>query len=364
MRTTFLLGNGFDINLGLETRFRNFYDYYLKMESKNDIIKKFKHDLSKNLENWSDLEIALGEYSKNFNKKSEQDFIDLLIDIQDNLAEYLDKQDSEFVLSDLDKKRALDNLINYDAYLTPRERQTFLGYRNLAENHISVITFNYTKTFEKIYEWNGEPKTVGKRPIRGYDYKEILEYFEHIHGTTTNNMLLGVNDYSQILSDELKVSDKTLRSFVKTLMNFNAGTLRDERCTSAIMKSDIICIYGMSMGETDKYWWHKIGETMATSNAALVIFNKIDEIIPNRRAYAQEDNKEIIKNIFLDHLNFNDAIKSNISKRIFVCLNSNMFKVKLDYSKKQPNVKEVLNSAEKLVENGLKDLKLPNINLK
>ncbi|MDE6472538.1 MAG: bacteriophage abortive infection AbiH family protein [Clostridia bacterium] len=354
MRTTFLLGNGFDINLGLETSFRKFYDYYLKRDNNNNVIKKFKDDLSENLENWSDLEIALGEYSKNFNKKSEQDFIDLLIDIQDNLAEYLDKQDSDFVLSDSDKKKALDDLINYDVYLTARERKTFLEYRNLGENRISIITFNYTKTFEKIYEWKGTLKAVGSRQIGSGYYKELLEYFEHIHGTTTNNMIMGVNDSSQILNDELKDSINTLRSFVKTEMNFNAGTLRDDSCASAIDKADIICVFGMSFGETDKFWWLKVGERMVKSpSTALVIFNKTKEVIPNRHAYLQEGSKELVKNMFLAHLDLDDTLKSQISKRIFVCLNSKMFKVKLDYT----NQPDVLNVVKKLLEAEKKNLK-------
>ena len=43
MDVVFLLGNGFDINIGMKTRYCDFYDYYFKQISLNDIIKTFKN---------------------------------------------------------------------------------------------------------------------------------------------------------------------------------------------------------------------------------------------------------------------------------------------------------------------------------
>lgn len=39
MNVTFLLGNGFDLNLGLSTSYKDFYSYYTKKEP-NDFIAK------------------------------------------------------------------------------------------------------------------------------------------------------------------------------------------------------------------------------------------------------------------------------------------------------------------------------------
>ena len=94
MKFVFLIGNGFDLNLNLKTRYRNFYDRYISLPSKNSTIKKFKEVLSDNLDNWADLELELGKYANNFGIENENDFVELLYDIQDSLAEYLDEQDS------------------------------------------------------------------------------------------------------------------------------------------------------------------------------------------------------------------------------------------------------------------------------
>ena len=39
MNITFLIGNGFDINLGLKTRYTNFYPYYLEKYPEEMIAK-------------------------------------------------------------------------------------------------------------------------------------------------------------------------------------------------------------------------------------------------------------------------------------------------------------------------------------
>ena len=66
MQTVFLIGNGFDVNLGLKTRYTEFYDYYLNIPTKNENVKKLKLHLKENKSDfWSDLEIGLGKYTAN-----------------------------------------------------------------------------------------------------------------------------------------------------------------------------------------------------------------------------------------------------------------------------------------------------------
>lgn len=47
MNVTFLIGNGFDLRMGLRTRFSDFYDVYIKQNegNTNPIIRKFCTDL-------------------------------------------------------------------------------------------------------------------------------------------------------------------------------------------------------------------------------------------------------------------------------------------------------------------------------
>lgn len=332
MNTAFLLGNGFDLNLGLKTSYRDFYKYYCELGSVESAVARFKGMLSENFDNWSDLEVELGKYSRFFNKDNENQFVKLLYDIQDNLADYLDKQDTSFTISDTDKRKAYDSLTKFENFFTARERQEYYAHKRFYSgkiNNINIISFNYTKTFEKIYNWKGKSIALGNNGDGINTYIDNLASFEHIHGTTDLNMIMGVNDATQIANDELRRSLHTVRSIVKTEMNMNAGTLRDNRCRDYISQADVVCIYGMSMGETDSVWWELVGKWLLEKpHATLVIFSKVEEISA-RRSYLATNIKEEVKNKFLTQAKIEDKHRSLLAKRIFVSLNSNMFDIKL-----------------------------------
>ena len=65
LNITYILGNGYDIQLGLKTAYSDFYEYLIKNRSKeleNNSI--FKEIVSDKIGYWSDFELALGKYTK------------------------------------------------------------------------------------------------------------------------------------------------------------------------------------------------------------------------------------------------------------------------------------------------------------
>ena len=84
MNIVYLIGNGFDRNLGLRTSYKDFYNFYKKQRSSNEDIRKIKEYIDNGeSELWSDLEKALGEITTEFNDPD--GFVDILKDISDNL---------------------------------------------------------------------------------------------------------------------------------------------------------------------------------------------------------------------------------------------------------------------------------------
>lgn len=71
MNITLIIGNGFDLNLGLPTSYSHFYPYYL-LEQTERIIQK---ELEENLSDWADLEMQLGKISLKYNDF--QNYIDV-----------------------------------------------------------------------------------------------------------------------------------------------------------------------------------------------------------------------------------------------------------------------------------------------
>ena len=61
MNILFFIGNGFDINLGMKTRYSDFYKYYKDIESKSNVIQKLKEEIAERIVNWSDLELGFWE---------------------------------------------------------------------------------------------------------------------------------------------------------------------------------------------------------------------------------------------------------------------------------------------------------------
>lgn len=339
MKIVYLIGNGFDINLGLKTRFRQFYDYYLEQNSPTEVIKKFKETLAENkdIEKWADLELALGEYAEHFSKNTALDFRELLIDIQDNLAQYINLQKTEFHLSEEDRSKINGDLFFPDEYLNEREKRDFYEYKkryDLGNYFADIITFNYTDTFEHIYEYTNEKKQIGTHTFSNNKYANILNSVEHIHGITESNMILGINDISQLNNEELRADKRIIRCIVKPEMNRNAGTLRDYRCLRLIAEADLICIFGMSLGKTDTVWWQAINKRLLNSNNATLIVFAVNSGTPARRDFLKEDDKDKIKDTLLSYNNFSSDQKNNILNRIFVGLNTNMFGISIIRQKK------------------------------
>ena len=66
MNITFLIGNGFDRNLGLETTYSDFVKEYKKTNGSTETLKEFRAYIKDNEELWSTAEVALGEYTGQF----------------------------------------------------------------------------------------------------------------------------------------------------------------------------------------------------------------------------------------------------------------------------------------------------------
>lgn len=330
MNITYLIGNGFDLNLNLKTRYSDFYKYYLEKDSKNDTIKKFKHNLSNSLENWSDLEFELGKYTSTFQDGKEQEFIELLDDIQDNLADYLATQKIAFELADNMRTKIIKDIFAPSQYLNARERQSYDNCMKgfLAQSYAaSLITFNYTQSIENILDYQEGHPISSSREYNSSKYSLIIKKIRHIHGTIDNNMILGVNDISQIDNQNFRKTGELLNHFVKPQMNIDAGTLRDERSKTEISSADLICIYGMSLGETDKVWWQLINKRLVNSGAVLIIF-AVKEKIPLRRDYIAQTYKDKIIEKLLSYSSLTNEVKEKVKERIFVSINSEMFNIK------------------------------------
>lgn len=323
MNILFLIGNGFDLNLGMKTKYSDFYKHYKLIQSKSPAIKQLKEYISNNIENWSDLELALGQYTKNIG--TEKKFEEVYEDIGDRLAEYLEKEEKEFNLKNFDGKKLHDYFSFPENSLLPADRNKLSTFRKKigkSQCNVFAITFNYTKTLEKLIGYYNKRINIGgivPQPI-------VLQRIEHIHGYTDDRMVMGVNDVSQISNNSFLENQNVLNALVKTNCNKVQKHTLDNWCKNQIERANLICIFGSSIGDTDNIWWELIGEQLK-KDIKLIIFEK-GQMIPSRRSYKKASIEREKKNYFLDKTKLDEKEKKSAIGKIFIGINSNMFDIK------------------------------------
>lgn len=325
MKVLFILGNGFDINLGLKTRYQDFYDFYSKSHSSNDSVMRLKNHISKNTDGyWSDLELALGEYTKEF--KCTEDFDEVIDDIRLSLSSYLEKIENNFNNLSIEGKYFSDDLNNFEKYLIPSDQEKIYKFKkNFIENNWStnIVAFNYTDIVERITK-NLIDDIIGIHRSGSIERRNILnKKILHIHGLVNDGMVLGVNDLSQVSNTKLHNNIDIEESIVKSKCNEANGEHLSFRFFKKIEEADIICAFGLSFGDSDKMWWEKIGEKLK-QDCRLVIFDRKYDVSKLQKHKLARLRREIKSN-FLNQTGLEENIKDSISNKIFVGVNTAIF---------------------------------------
>ena len=337
MNIVYLIGNGFDINLGLNTRYCDFYKYYLESQqsdNSNPHIKALKKSLKTFLDQipllntkdecakWSDLEFALGEYTKDF--KSVSEFQTIYYDLYDNLADYIEQESDKLVTFE-NVSQLYNDLISPENHLPSLDKNIIRDYgskwNNTSQWNVNIITFNYTLTIEQLLGYQNKQLSLGKNR---YGHPIILNSINHIHGTVNEHMLLGVNDILQIGNESFRDNQALQNILVKPQTNKMLKELIDVRCKKIIQEANLICLFGLSLGDTDSIWWKLIGEQLKKNNTMILYFAKGEEI-PKRRFHLM-GNKEIeLKEYLLSKSELSIEEKKNIQDKIFIGYNTKIF---------------------------------------
>lgn len=141
----FLIGNGFDLNCGLKSKYKDAYQYYCnKTQNDYELIVRFKRDLKENYENWSDFEEGMAYYASKLSDENE--LIECIRDFRKNLKDYLINEEIklyDFINSD---SNLIDDL---NAETKKSINKFFEGVSNNVSrrvnniNKVDFIYFNY-----------------------------------------------------------------------------------------------------------------------------------------------------------------------------------------------------------------------------
>jgi hypothetical protein len=338
----FLIGNGFDLNLGLKTKFSDVVEEYKNIYTNtSDInIKKFKKELEKNHEKWADFEKEMGEYTINFDLNNKNDLVPQVDSFRKVLLKKFKEEEARIDYTiNIEHIFSVfrESLTNFTDYLPTASKQIISPIISASYTNLNLcydfITFNYTNVLDKCIELIKYGKEVIFDPIlvgSEHTVDDILGRVLHIHGTLKKGLILGVDNANQIANKELS-KDEDIQWMIKPYVNNELGEHNDIEAKKLIDRSSIICVFGMSIGETDKTWWDYI-LTWLKSNISnhLVIFfynDKIDETNPRTII----DNKKEVKNkLFSVVGNIQDAERKQYENRIHIPSNNgDMFRMAL-----------------------------------
>lgn len=173
-----ILGNGFDLDLKIRTKYKQFADdndYWPFKESisfEEDSLPFFLNKHKSQVDTWFDLEELLACYASENKDLSKEKILQAKQDfsiLSRALKEYLIKQEETFV-------ERMHNSMGHARRMTAAHRvlQLFLKKRVR-----SIYTFNYTNTFR-----------IAQQLILNFE-----GVFNHVHGSTLDdNIILGAGD--------------------------------------------------------------------------------------------------------------------------------------------------------------------------
>ena len=332
MNITYLIGNGFDLGLGLKTKYEDFYPFFLeKADATSRLRKEIEISENSRYEKWSDLEMALGKYTEKI-EATEEDinrFVDEKVELDQCLRDYLSREQEKFIIQN---KSSIDSLISALTHFKngTNENEKALIKKSL-ESYMSApfvyqcITFNYTKCVDQIWKALSNEE-IGKHTYGSKTYRDLIGDVLHIHGSLDDNeMILGVNDETQILNTALAGNSYVKWALIKPHLNQELGQNKIQKARKMIDSSVIICAYGMSMGQTDNMWWEYIGKWLKRRDTNIfVIYNyelNYQETHPVKRLMHIEN----VRRFFLEKTKLTPSEQEAVSSKIVVFDNETVF---------------------------------------
>lgn len=326
MNITFLIGNGFDLNLGLNTTYSDFVYEYKSTDSSNQNIENFKKHIDEHEELWSNAELELGQYTNEFNKGEANKLSECHSDFCQHLVNYLKREEDRVdfeehtseIISAISKIEEIADCFNSQEKKTIEN--VFTKY--IGENrYFKFVNFNYTTTLDKCIDIAcNNPETL-KSHTYGTKYKHQITDNIHVHGTLDKEMVFAVNDETQIAKLDVfdcEYGEIYKNSFIKKKANDSYGENTDSIAYNIINSSTIIYVYGMSIGDTDKMWWDRVCNWLSSSTDRHLIVHKFKMPPKGLLQIEYKIDEEKYKDLILSKSKLNDKNKEVVKKQIHV----------------------------------------------
>lgn len=335
MNIVFLIGNGFDLACGLDTGYASFLEWYCSQASSDDIIAAFKMRIKEDREDergacsdkWSDCELAKGEDTSSYDDGDS--FLHCWGDFFVQLLAYLKTQEARFSDDGVPDYAEVvkRSIIAFHETLEVKDCEIVVEhpyYYGEQDIKIDFISFNYTNVLDRVLDFLGDSilKSWTYHGSRTAKVGKIV----HPHGDMLHgSYVFGVNDSKQVSNQTLLDNEDVAIDVIKHNSNSVCKTHQESEAKQMIRNSDIIYIFGMSLGDSDRQWWEEIGAWLARSPRHILIIQQNKAVSSQMPIWQQYREEQKVKDWFLSKTGLdNDAI-ADVSSQVIVSFKPEIF---------------------------------------
>lgn len=356
MKAVYLIGNGFDINCGLNTKAQHIVADYrsslvkdlAELQGNADSghaaagLSALLEEISSDPRTWADFEMSLGRFTAvcegspaalEMFRRAFAHFREFLVGQLQHEEDLIQKAEIPLNTLKLFYSKTLDFM---RGGMRPAQRTVVDQFlqQNARENWtINFIDFNYTTLIDRLVNEMCASDISQRAIVGGNSYGRSITSPVHIHGTLSDDhgILVGVDRLDQIEGISIRESDELSLALTKPLLNHACMDERDLAAMNLIREADIICVYGMSLGESDLTWWEEIGNWLCRKpeEKLFVIarrFSPANKAQPE--AFAQESKGYL--QLFHDRSGIPQETWSAVSSRIIVTSAVGAFDIGVD----------------------------------
>lgn len=334
---TFLIGNGFDLACGLKSRYVDSYDEYIHSDSASESIYQFKKTIDRDIDTWADFESRLAGYAHIF--KDEKELVECVRDYSSYLNSYLAREQSAFfesfkgndVIAFALRQAMAKGLAEFYYGLTQNDIRAVASSANRPQGcTFQFINYNYTNVFDELVNQVFAHGALKKYSNRTFSYTPIV----HIHGKLNNDIVLGVDNDTQFVDLPYQLSRRGKRNVVKPTFIEEYDNQRMKDALAQIKTSDVICVFGLALGETDLTWRKALAEWLVEERWHHLVFYKHSLAAKNYAATAvtlkmddEEDYKEQLLKMLFDG-SLGDENRDLVYNQIHVPTGYNIFNIR------------------------------------
>lgn len=262
-----LIGNGFDIGLGLDTRYSDFLKRYLKLDYpvRTEAIRAMKNDIRKQIHTesalWADAEIAFGELMFSGYPHKEGGVGALAEcegDFTGALKSYLLDEDGRFFIP---HERQNDATHKFCVQLQ-NLLETEIAFPSYVKTlNVAFFNFNYTSTLDKML--SGDMAAFVRVDANENKRSINLVGVHHIHGSLAkDNIIFGVDDDTQISDQDVAEASKQAGYLVKSKLDTALRVNELASFIKRISNSSVVVLFGLSYGRSDALIWQSVFRAM------------------------------------------------------------------------------------------------------